>query len=185
MIKPVQEQPIRQAEATTAADFLPQRMTLPALKKAARVCRDALSIPEARKLHPNSTWPSKIDAANSQPHASSKKTSMSQHRFPTGNFHPVLRLRTGARKFLNHHPLGTGFGSTVGAAVVGVAAGAVGAGSVVVYTCLATGVVIGGWAGHSISQHRSKPTDAEVLRRRTRTIRLLKVTRMLRRRNVA
>lgn len=39
MIKPVQTQPIRQAEATSAADFLPQKMTLTALRKAAAVCK--------------------------------------------------------------------------------------------------------------------------------------------------
>jgi hypothetical protein len=95
------------------------------------------------------------------------------------------KLPTRARKLLSRHPVGTGFGSTVGAAVVSVAAGASGAGSVVIYACLATGVVIGGWAGHAISKRRSKQIDADVLRRHNRTLRLLKVTRMLRRRNVA
>ncbi|HEV8002064.1 MAG TPA: hypothetical protein VGP63_19405 [Planctomycetaceae bacterium] len=94
-------------------------------------------------------------------------------------------MPTRARKLLSHHPVGTGFGSTVGAAVVCVAAGATGAGSIVIYMCLATGVVIGGWAGHAISKRRSKQVDADVLRRHNRTLRLLKVTRMLRRRNVA
>lgn len=98
---------------------------------------------------------------------------------------PSGRLKARARSLLSHHPVGTGFGSTVGAAVISVAAGAAGAGTVVVYSCVATGVVLGGWAGHAISRKRSKQTDAEVLRRRTRTIRLLKVTRMLRRKNVA
>jgi len=69
--------------------------------------------------------------------------------------------------------------------VVSVAAGATGAGSLAIYTCLATGVVIGGWAGHAISKRRSKQIDADVLRRHNRTLRLLKVTRTLRRRNVA
>jgi hypothetical protein len=87
--------------------------------------------------------------------------------------------------FFAYHPFGTGFGSTVGAALVTVAAGAAGAGSVAIYTSVATGVVIGGWAGHAISKRRSKHVDADVLRRRTRTIRLLRVTRMLRRRDVA
>jgi hypothetical protein len=95
------------------------------------------------------------------------------------------KVPTRARKLLSHHPVGTGFGSTVGAAVVCVAAGATGAGSIVIYMCLATGVVIGGWAGHAISKRRSKQVDADVLRRHNRTLRLLKVTRMLRRRNVA
>lgn len=98
---------------------------------------------------------------------------------------PNPNVPTRARKLLSHHPFGTSFGSTVGAAVVSVAAGASGAGSVVIYTCLATGVVIGGWAGHAISKRRSKQIDADVLRRHNRTLRLLKVTRMLRRRNVA
>jgi tetrahydromethanopterin S-methyltransferase subunit E len=110
---------------------------------------------------------------------------MPEHESPTISSVSNAKVHTGARKIFSHHPVGTGFGSSVGAAVVSVAAGAAGAGSVVVYTCLATGVVIGGWAGHTISKRRSKSTDAEVLRRRTRTIRLLKVTRMLRRRNVA
>jgi hypothetical protein len=95
------------------------------------------------------------------------------------------RLRAGANKFLTHHPLGTSFGSTVGAALVSAAAGAAGIGSIGVYTSVATGVVLGGWAGHAISQRRSKRVGADVLRRRTRTMRLLKVTRMLRRRKVA
>jgi hypothetical protein len=95
------------------------------------------------------------------------------------------RPRGWARIVFIHHPLGTGFGSTVGAALVSVAAGAAGAGSLAIYTSMATGVVVGGWAGHAISKHRVRHIDAEVLRRRTRTIRLLKVTRMLRRRNVA
>jgi hypothetical protein len=107
----------------------------------------------------------------------------------TGSHFPRLwlahKLRTGTRSALGHHPLGTSFGSTVGAALVSVAAGAAGAGIVGVCSWLATGAVIGGWAGHKISRHRSRQTDAGVLRRRTRTIRLLKVTRMLRRRNVA
>jgi uncharacterized protein YcfJ len=110
---------------------------------------------------------------------------MSEHEPPTSSSVSNAKVHTRARKILSQHPVGTGFGSTVGGAIVCVAAGAAGAGSVVVYTCLATGVVIGGWAGHAISKRRSKSIDAEVLRRRTRTIRLLKVTRMLRRRNVA
>lgn len=112
---------------------------------------------------------------------------MSEQESPKSSSNLKLNpgLSAGARKILSQHPVGTGFGSTVGAAVVSVAAGAAGAGSVVVYTCVATGVVLGGWAGHAISRSRSKQTDAEVLRRRNRTIRLLKVTRMLRRKNVA
>ena len=110
---------------------------------------------------------------------------MSDHQLPTNSAIADKRLRDRARKILTRHPVGTGFGSTLGAAVVSVAAGAAGAGSVVVYSCLATGVVVGGWAGHAISKHRARNVDAEVLRRRARTIRLLKVTRMLRRRNVA
>ncbi len=95
----------------------------------------------------------------------------------------VRRSMTG--RVLRYHPFGTGFGSTVGAAIITVAAGAVGVGSLGIYTSVATGVVIGGWAGNAISRRRSKRIDGEVLRRRTRTIRLLRVTRMLRRRNVA
>ncbi|HET6328668.1 MAG TPA: hypothetical protein VFG04_28550 [Planctomycetaceae bacterium] len=112
---------------------------------------------------------------------------MSEQESPKSSSNLKLNpgLSAGARKILSQHPVGTGFGSTLGAAVVSVAAGAAGAGSVVVYTCVATGVVLGGWAGHAISRRRSKQTDAEVLRRRNRTIRLLKVTRMLRRKNVA
>ena len=92
---------------------------------------------------------------------------------------------SGRGRFLRYHPIGTGFGSTVGAAIITVAAGAAGAGAIGIYTSVATGMVIGGWAGNAISRRRSKRIDAEVLRRRTRTIRLLRVTRMLRRRNVA
>ena len=111
---------------------------------------------------------------------------MTQNALPINqHLSPVARLRTGANKILVHHPFGTGLGSTVGAALVSVAAGAAGAGSVGVYSCMATGVVIGGWAGHTMSKRRSKGRDADVLRRRTRTLRLLKVTRMLRRRKVA
>jgi hypothetical protein len=110
---------------------------------------------------------------------------MTQHRIPISPSGPGEKLRTGARRVLSHHPLATSFGSTVGAAVVSVAAGAAGAGTMGVCTWLATGMVVGGWAGHSISKLRSKRTAADVLRRRTRTIRLLRVTRMLRRRNCA
>src|SRR5271156_2729425 len=110
---------------------------------------------------------------------------MSDSPSPTSSASADTKLRSGARKILTHHPVGTGFGSTLGAAVVTVAAGVAGAGSLVVYSCLATGVVVGGWAGHAISKRRAKHVDGEVLRRRARTIRLLKVTRMLRRRNVA
>jgi uncharacterized protein YcfJ len=110
---------------------------------------------------------------------------MTRYRFPIKQIRPGERLCSGARNVLSHHPLGAGVGSTVGAALVSVAAGAAGAGSMGIYTCLATGVVIGGWAGHAISRRRVKQIDAEVLRRRTRTIRLLRVTRMLRRRDVA
>jgi hypothetical protein len=92
---------------------------------------------------------------------------------------------SGPSQLVGYHPLGTGFGSTIGAALVSVAMGAAGAGSVAIYTSAATGVVIGGWAGHAISRRRSKRVDADVLRRRSRTIRLLRVTRMLRRRDVA
>jgi hypothetical protein len=86
---------------------------------------------------------------------------------------------------LGHHPLGTSCGSTVGAALVSVAAGAAGVGTLGIWGWLAAGAVIGGWAGHAISKHRSKVIAPHVLRRRTRTIRLLRVTRMLRRRDVA
>src|ERR1700722_11762694 len=111
---------------------------------------------------------------------------MTQNPLPDSpHLSPAARFRTGANKFLVHHPVGTSFGSTLGAALVSVAAGAAGAGSVGVYSCMATGVVLGGWAGHAISKRRSKEHDADVLRRRTRTLRLLKVTRMLRRRKVA
>jgi hypothetical protein len=95
------------------------------------------------------------------------------------------RSRTGARKVLHQHPLGTGFGSTVGAALISVAAGAAGAGPVGVATSIATGMVVGGWAGHAISCRRAKQVDADVLRRRLHTIRLLRVTRVLHRRKVA
>jgi hypothetical protein len=105
-------------------------------------------------------------------------------------FHfPRLQLaekaRNGTQSALSHHPLGTSFGSTLGAALVSIAAGAAGAGTIAVCTWLATGAVIGGWAGHAISRHRSKQIEPAVLRRRTRTIRLLRVTRMLRHRDVA
>jgi hypothetical protein len=90
-----------------------------------------------------------------------------------------------ARKLLSHHPIGTGFGSTVGAALIGVAAGVAGASALAIYTCLATGMVLGGWAGHAISKRHARRIDAGVLRRRAHTIRLLKVTRILRRRRVA
>jgi hypothetical protein len=98
---------------------------------------------------------------------------------------PDGKLRTGARRLLEQHPIGTGFGSTVGAALITVAAGAAGAGPVGVATSIATGVVVGGWAGHTISRRCAKHVDADVSRRRSRTIRLLRATRMLRRRNVA
>jgi hypothetical protein len=110
---------------------------------------------------------------------------MTQPRLAIRDLEGNGKLSARARKVLSQHPLGTSFGSSVGAAFVSVAAGAAGAGSVGVCAWMATGVVIGGWAGHAISKRRSKPVDADVLRRRTRTIRLLKVTRMLRRRNVA
>src|SRR5579859_2914661 len=97
----------------------------------------------------------------------------------------VVKLPTEGKKILFLHPFGTSFGSTIGAILVCVAAGAARAGSVAIYTGVATAVVVGGWVGHSISRRGSKRRDADVLRRRTRTIRLLKVTRMLRRRNVA
>ncbi len=113
-----------------------------------------------------------------------KKRFMTHDRFTLRHLRAGENLRAGARKVLSHHPVGTSFGSTVGAALVTVAAGSAGAGSVVVCTCLATGAVIGGWAGHAISKRRSKRTDAGVLRRQAHTIRLLRVTRMLRRRNV-
>jgi uncharacterized protein YcfJ len=100
-------------------------------------------------------------------------------------FGPEGKLRTGARKVLAQHPLATSFGSTVGAALITVAAGAAGAGPVGVVTSIATGVVVGGWAGHTISRRRAKQVDADVMRRRSRTIRLLKATRILRRRKVA
>lgn len=103
----------------------------------------------------------------------------------TGRLKAREKLHTGAHTILSHHPFGTGFGSTVGAALVSVAAEAAGAGTISIFTCAATGVVVGGWAGLAISRRRLKRTDADVLRRRTRTIRLLKVARMLRRRNVA
>jgi hypothetical protein len=73
---------------------------------------------------------------------------------------PRLRLaekaRNGTHGALSHHPLGTSFGSTVGAALVSVAAGAAGLGTIGIWAWLATGAVIGGWAGHAISKHRSK-----------------------------
>ncbi len=69
---------------------------------------------------------------------------------------------SGPSHLLGHHPFGTGFGSTVGAALASVALGAAGAGSVAIYTSAATGVVIGGWAGHAISRRRSKRVDADV-----------------------
>jgi len=98
---------------------------------------------------------------------------------------PAVAPYSAPGHFSAYHPFGTGFGSTVGAALVTVAAGVAGAGSVAIYTSVATGVVFGGWAGHAISKRRSKQMDPDVLRRRTRTIRLLRVTRMLRHRNVA
>jgi hypothetical protein len=110
---------------------------------------------------------------------------MSTHRYAFPRLRADGRLRTGARKVLQNHPFGTGFGSTVGAALITAAAGAAGAGPVGVVTSIATGIMVGGWAGHTISRRRSKQVDGEVARRRTRVLRLLKVTRMLRRRNVA
>jgi len=109
---------------------------------------------------------------------------MSQLELPVRHLKEGEKLQTGARTILSHHPFGTGFGSTVGAALVSVAAEAAGAGTITIYTCVATGVVVGGWTGHAISRRRLKRMDADVLRRRTRTIRLLKVARMLRRRDV-
>jgi Na+/glutamate symporter len=116
---------------------------------------------------------------------SANKIFMSQLELPVGRLKAREKLHTGAHTILSHHPFGTGFGSTVGAALVSVAAEAAGAGTISIFTCAATGVVVGGWAGLAISRRRLKRTDADVLRRRTRTIRLLKVARMLRRRNVA
>jgi outer membrane lipoprotein SlyB len=110
---------------------------------------------------------------------------MSQQQITTEHSVDRGRFRAGVRKVFAQHPLGTGFGSTLGAALVSAAAGAAGVGTIGVYTSVATGVVIGGWAGHAISKRRSKHVDADVLRRRTRTMRLLKVTRMLQRRKVA
>jgi hypothetical protein len=95
------------------------------------------------------------------------------------------KFRAGARVVLGHHPIGTGFGSTIAGALVVVGAGAAGASAVVIYVSVATGIVLGGWAGHAISKRRSHRLDADVLRRRSHTLRLLRVTRVLRRRNVA
>lgn len=95
------------------------------------------------------------------------------------------KFRAGARVVLRQHPIGTGFGSTIVGALVVVGAGAAGASAVVIYVSVATGIVLGGWAGHAISKRRSHRLDADVLRRRSHTLRLLRVTRVLRRRNVA
>jgi hypothetical protein len=94
----------------------------------------------------------------------------------------VERKRAGRDE--SRHPVGTGLGAAVGAAIVLAAAGAVGAGAVGFATSVAVGMFLGGWAGRRLSRERSRtgrPRDAV---RRKRMGRILRITRTLHRRRV-
>ena len=92
-----------------------------------------------------------------------------------------LREKREGRSWKGRHPLGTGVGSAVGAAIVLAAAGALGAGTVAFATSVAVGMVLGGWAGGQFSQRRARSGAPQEAVRRRRSIRITRIIRTMRR----
>jgi hypothetical protein len=133
--------------------------------------------------HMTCTWDFALIFSGKNPHAPEARRRTTMNRKIANK--AGGKFRAGVRVVLGRHAIGTGFGSTIAGALVIFGAGAAGVSAVVIYVSVATGIVLGGWAGHAISKRRSHRLDADVLRRRSHTLRLLRVTRVLRRRNVA
>jgi hypothetical protein len=104
-----------------------------------------------------------------------KRTINNGDRRKSENAEP--RARTYSR-----YPVATAVGSAIGAAAILGAAQALGAGVVGFATSVAVGMIMGGWVGRRISRRRSARSHDPV--RQRRTIRILRITRTMRRRNV-
>ena len=82
------------------------------------------------------------------------------------------------------HPKATVVGSTLAAGVVVAAASVLGAGAVAFAASVGVAVVVGGWGGGRFGRHRERTRLPREATRRRRTIRILRITRTLRRRKL-
>jgi hypothetical protein len=89
--------------------------------------------------------------------------------------HKWIRLR---------HPQATFVGSTLVAGIVGAAASVLGASALGFAASVAVAIIVGGWAGGRIGRHREQARLPREAVRRRRRIRVLRITRTLRRRKL-
>jgi hypothetical protein len=80
------------------------------------------------------------------------------------------------------HPRATFVGSSLGAAIVVATAGVVGVSAIAFAMTVGLGMVVGGWAGREFGRHRELTNVPREAVRRRRSIRMLRITRTLRRR---
>src|ERR1700722_13825346 len=82
------------------------------------------------------------------------------------------------------HPQATLVGSTLAAGIVVAAASALGASALGFAAGVGMAIVVGGWAGGRFSRHRERTRLPREAVRRRRRIRVLRITRTLRRRKL-